>query len=241
MGKFFTFLLSCLAFLPGLHAAPVSVVGSVVDKDDGRPVELANMAVLDADNKIVAVCATDSYGEFRLSIHKGEYTLSISFVGYETWEKPLECKDNDIDLGQIRLKRSKESIAGSVVTSKTLIRREADRIVYDVLEDPDAGKLNMAAFMSKIPGLKKAVRNGNLEYKGEAVKKILIDGRTNPMINEGRQYPMDFIRADYMSKIELVLPGSPEYGNSEPVLVVSLSRPFPFGAVRIVCGYSWSH
>ena len=71
MGKFFTFLLSCLAFLPGLYAAPVSVVGSVVDKDDDRPVELANVAVLDADNKIVAVCATDSYGEFRLSIHKG--------------------------------------------------------------------------------------------------------------------------------------------------------------------------
>lgn len=230
MRQILVFILLCLAFLPDLNAAPVSIVGSVTDKEDGRPVELANVTVRDDDRKIIAVCATDSNGKFSLNVHKtGKYTISITCIGYETWEEPLECQEN-ADLGQIRLKPSQESIAGAVVTSRTLIRRESDRIVYDVLEDPDAGRLDMAVFMSKIPGLKKSVRDGDLEYKGRSVTRILIDDKTNPMINEGRQYPMDFIRADYMSKIELVLPGSPEYDNSEPLLVISLSRPLPYGA-----------
>ena len=49
------------------------------------------------------------------------------------------------------------------------------------------------------------------------------------MINAGRQYPMNFIRASYMSKIELVLPGSPEYNNDKPILLITLDEPLPLG------------
>lgn len=40
---------------------------------------------------------------------------------------------------------------------------------------------------------------------------------------------MKFIQASYMSKIELVLPGSPEYGNEEPILLITLEEKLPVG------------
>ncbi len=223
-------LILCFVFSSEMYAAVTTVVGSVRERDGGRAVEFANVSAVDSTGRIAAICATDESGDFILHVRKeGRYRINVTFVGYATWEKEVVCAGEGIDLGRIRLKRSSEELAGAGITAKTLIRKEADRITYDVLEDPDAGRLNMAAFMSKIPGLEKAVKNGDLEYKGVSVTKILLNDKENPVINESRQYPMEFIRADYMSKIELILPDSPEYGNTEPMLVVTLSRPLPYG------------
>lgn len=108
--------------------------------------------------------------------------------------------------------------------------------MYDVLADPDAARLDMASFMSKIPGLEQASTDGKLEYRDMKISSILIDDRESKLINGSRQYPMSFIRADNMSKVELVLPGSPEYNNSAPILLVTLSRELPFGVAAELSG-----
>ena len=223
---FFIFLLSAAYS----YAAVTTVVGSVRERDGGRAVEFANVSAVDSTGRIAAICATDESGDFILHVRKeGRYRINVTFVGYATWEKEVVCAGEGIDLGRIRLKRSSEELAGAGITAKTLIRKEADRITYDVLEDPDAGRLNMAAFMSKIPGLEESPSDGKLQYKDGRVAKILIDNKDNPIINGQRQYPMTFIRADYMSKIELILPGSPEYNNEEPILLITLDRELPLG------------
>ena len=214
-----------------LSAAVTVVTGKVTDMEDRRPVEFANVAALDAEGRIAAICATDRDGMFSLRVHKeGKYRLNISFLGYAVYERIVECAGEAIELGEIRLKRSSEEIDAAQVTDRSPIRKEADRIVYDVLADPDAWRLNMSEFMSKIPGLEKSPRDGKLEYDNVAVTKVLVNEKNSPLINAARQYPMNFIRADYMSKIELVLPGSPEYGNDTPVLLITLDRELPLGA-----------
>lgn len=105
-----------------------------------------------------------------------------------------------MDLGKIRLKEDNEELDAAGIFAKTLIKKESDRIVYDVSADPDAARMNMSAFMSKVPGLKMSVRNGDLEYGHIPLEKILIDDKENDMISKSRQYPMSFIKADYMSK-----------------------------------------
>lgn len=41
---------------------------------------------------------------------------------------------------------------------------------------------------------------------------------------------MEFIKAHYMKRIEVVLPGDPEYKNDQPLLLISLAQKLPFGA-----------
>lgn len=218
-------------------AAGADVRGRVLDEADGKAVEFANIAARSPDGKIAALCVSDEYGKFLLKVPQGgKFGISVSFTGYARRDTTVVLSGEPVDLGDILLRRSSEEIAAAGIAEKALITRESDRIVYDVSADPDAARTDMKSFMSKIPGLQASASSGKLEYKDRPITKIMIDDKNSPMINAGRQYPMNFIKADYMSKIELILPGSPEYGNTEPVLVVTLDRALPFGAAMEISG-----
>lgn len=224
-----------------IHAETV-VRGRVFDNKGKKTVEFANVGIYRSDSKLVGACASDGDGNFEIKVHKnGDYQITVSFLGCGSWVKKIHCAGGELDLGKIRLKEDNEELDAAGIFAKTLIKKESDRIVYDVSADPDAARMNMSAFMSKVPGLKMSVRNGDLEYGHIPLEKILIDDKENDMISKSRQYPMSFIKADYMSKIELILPNSPEYNNSAPMLVITLDKPLPFGAATQLTGYSSSH
>ena len=135
-------LILCFVFSSEMYAAVTTVVGSVRERDGGRAVEFANVSAVDSTGRIAAICATDESGDFILHVRKeGRYRINVTFVGYATWEKEVVCAGEGIDLGRIRLKRSSEELAGAGITAKTLIRKEADRITYDVsVRDEDTAE-----------------------------------------------------------------------------------------------------
>lgn len=96
-------------------------------------------------------------------------------------------------------------------------------------KDPDASKINMTEMISRIPELRMAASNGKLKFENENISKILIDNAESGLINERRQYPMEFIKADHMKQVEVVLPGDIEYNNDKPILLISLSKALPYG------------
>ena len=231
-------ILAMIAAVLTFAAEQVTFVrGKVAEKGSNHAVEFANVLAYDAGRKIAASCPTDEKGEFRLEIKKnGEYKVLVSFIGYKDKVIEIKCEGKEINLGRIVIEPGKEEIAGAGIEAKALIRREIDRVIYDVEADPDAAKMNMAAFMSKIPGLATSSRNGNLEYKGLSMENILIDNEENFLINKKRQYPMSFIKANYMSSIELVMPNSPEYNNKQPILVIHLKKKLPYGVAGQLTG-----
>lgn len=222
--------------------AETMVRGVVLGNRGKEAVEFANVGVYGADKRLVGACASGRDGTFELTIRKdGEYRILITHLGYGSWNGKVLCKGEVIDLGRVRLKEEKEEIDAAGISAKTLVKRESDRIVYDVSADPNAGKMNMMAFMSKVPDLRMSIGRGDLEYDNVQIGKILIDDKDNGMINKSRQYPMNFIKADYMSKIEVILPGSPEYGNQVPILVIRLAKALPFGAATQLKGRTSSN
>lgn len=232
------FLISTI-YLP-LNAETV-VKGRIFEGKGKKMVEFANVGIYRNDNKLIGACASDDKGEFEIKIHKdGDYQLLISHLEFGSMVRKIHCGGGVIDLGRIFLKVDNNEIEAGKISARSLITRESDRIVYDVSKDPDAARMNISAFMSKIPGLRMSVKNGNLEFRDVPLGNILIDDRDNDIINLNRQYTMSFIRADYMSKIELILPNSPEYNNTKPIVVISLSKPLPFGAAGQIKGYSSS-
>lgn len=207
-----------------------NITGRLVDAGNGEPLGYATVVAM--DSKGVQRASAISYPDGRFSVNlpkKGAYTLWFTFVGYQSHSMKITYDYKGINIGKITLEAGVE-MKSVEVKAKQLVRRESDRLVYDVASDPDAKRMKMMEIMGKVPELEMSAANkGKLQYQEKPVTKIFIDDREHGMINASRQYPMNFIQASYMSKIELVLPGSPEYNNTEPILLITLAAPLPHG------------
>jgi hypothetical protein len=62
------------------------IYGSVIDAETNQPVEYANVALLDpATQKPLDGAVCDDKGKFEIpKVATGTYSISISFIGYET-------------------------------------------------------------------------------------------------------------------------------------------------------------
>lgn len=234
----------CIALLCLVCAGTVAQ-GSAAGGTVGQTCTISGRVIHNAGGgrKVVSVCSitaveekgpgiykavTREDGTFSLKLPSGRYRLLLESTGHKSRTLKVDVKVKDLSLGDVLLQIGEEIKAASI-ESETLVKREGTRISYDVLKDPDAAKINMTDMISRIPELKLSSRSGNLEYDNKAFDKILINESEHGLINAGRQYPMEFIKANYMRKIEVVLPGDLEYNNDKPILLITLARELPFG------------
>lgn len=222
-------LLGVLSAGPAAAQQNRNIVGRLVDAANGKALAYATVVALNGEGRQAASAITYPDGRFSISLpRKGDYQLWFTFVGYQSLSRKITFDNSGQDLGKIALKAGVE-VQSVEIRARQLVRRESDRLVYDVASDPDAKRMRMMEIMSKVPELEMNPANGKLQYENTPVSRIYIDNRENGMINVNRQYPMNFIQASYMSKVELILPGSPEYNNTEPILLIKLAAPLPYG------------
>ena len=231
-----TLSLVALLGICGSVSGQTVVSGTVRDPSTSGPLGYADI-VASKGKKVLGYAVSDEQGAFILRVYEeGPCSIVISYTGRKSRSFNLKCTGEAVSLGNIELELSTEQISEAKVTSKRLIKKEADRLVYDAGSDPEARHIDMFKFMAKIPGLKMSTSSGKLEYKQKEISRILIDGKRSIVINARRQYPMEFISADHMKTIELVLPGSPEYSNNEPILLITLKKGPSFrGSCRNQC------
>lgn len=206
------------------------VKGTVLEEKKKRkvPVSFCKILLTDQDGKRAARTMTLDDGVFSLRVPEGKYKALIECTGYKSLTMDIDVNGKDMDLGKILIAAGEE-IEAAGIESESLISRKGTRIVYDVSKDPDAAKVNMNEMISRIPELRMKSSNGNLAYNNEDFGQILINDTRNGLINERRQYPMEFIKANVMRQVEVVLPGDLEYNNDKPILLISLSKALPFG------------
>lgn len=80
----FDLVVALLAFFGASDAYAQSVIGRVVDASSGAPIPTAEVALMEAGGRPVALGVTDSTGWFRLRLAEaGVYQLAASGPGYE--------------------------------------------------------------------------------------------------------------------------------------------------------------
>ena len=116
-------------------------------------------------------------GQFSLKgLAYGDYTLTISFLGYKTVNYPVKIDRKTVDIGVIEMQPEAQELEEVVVTG-TAMRTSAkgDTIIYNA----DAFKVTQDAsteqLLSKMPGVR--VVDGTVEAHGETVQKVLVDGK----------------------------------------------------------------
>ena len=226
------FYIAVLLLLPlimyGQEQTEYTVSGTIVEEKSGNPLAFSKIYVTDSLGTQVKRTLTLDDGKFRFKVSDGKYSVLFTNTGHKSVTLGITVLGADRDLGEIVLTVGEE-IQEAGITAANLLTRTDDRYIYDVSRDPDKNKISMMEMMSRIPQLRQAAKDGNLEFRNEKVNEILINDAKNGLVNGSRQYPMEFIKAGYMKTIELVMPGSPEYRNDKPILLITLAKSFPYG------------
>ena len=115
MRKLLTLLFLMLLVLPVRAAGPLKVAGRVQEADGGAPVP---GAVVRLDGEYLWA-VTDEDGSFSLNgVQPGRYQLEVSCLGYVTWQKTLDVKQEVKNL-LVNLSLNTLALEEVVVTAET--------------------------------------------------------------------------------------------------------------------------
>ncbi len=154
------------------------VSGTIVSGTDSTALQGVNAVMLQGDDPTpIHGAATNAIGIFSLHVRApGTYRLKLSFVGYATIERNIRISDRDRHLGIIVMEES------PVESDEVLVLAEQERVVMrgdTTVFNADAYKVNpdsdTEALVRKMPGI--TVENGEVQAQGEAVRRVLLDGR----------------------------------------------------------------
>lgn len=90
-----------------------------------------------------------------------------------------------------------------ITAKKSLVRQEADRIVYDLKADPDSKGSSVLDMMRKVPFVSLDAEQ-NILLKGNAGFKIFINGKPSGMMEQNAKEVLRSMPASTIEKIEVI-------------------------------------
>ncbi|MBA9076947.1 outer membrane beta-barrel family protein [Rufibacter quisquiliarum] len=192
------------------------ITGTVVDSTTSKPVEFATIALINAaTGKTVDGTVTDEKGRFVLTkVANGTYTLSISFIGYDTKELKkvtISAADQEAGLGSVRLSSSHTKLQEvTVVGEKPLIEDKVDRLVYNAEKDITNTGGTAADVMQKVPSIS-LDQDGNIQMRGSSNVRVLINGKPSTVMAGSVADALKQIPADVIKNVEIITSPSAKY------------------------------
>ena len=106
----------------------------------------------------------------------GNYTLSVSFLGYETATVDFKLDASVKNLGRIGMRTSATQIETVVKEVQSMrASQKGDTLSYNAGAFKVAADADVEGLLKKMPGI--TVSNGTVEAQGEEVKKVFVDGK----------------------------------------------------------------
>lgn len=227
-------LFTSFLFTAYLSAAQTGTIrGFVYDKASGEPISYANVLVKGTGQGATA----DGNGFFQISkVSPGDYTLLVSFVGYQPMEVNITVKSGEIvnkkielvegvELDEIEVKGDKQESLTTIKMSQIKATKKEINAVPTV-----GGESDIATYFQTVPGVvTTGDQGGQLYVRGGAPiqNKVLLDGMTiyNPFHSIGffSVFDTDIIRtadiytggfnAEYGGRISSVMDITTRDGN----------------------------
>ncbi len=218
MPRYFLLLLLFLltATQPSLFSQsknPGIILGRVIDAQNQKPVEYANIIVLDSiTGKMVTGVVSDSNGYFRITnVPTGTFILEYSFIGYEKQRsKPVAItrKHLKADLGSLSLGSSAINMNEVTVTAgRSMMINKIDRKVFNVQTDIQAQTGSVTDMLQTIPSVTIDM-DGNISLRGSGSITVLINGRPSVLAGAAN---LEQMPASLVEKIEVITNPSAKY------------------------------
>ena len=204
----FTLLFVCISM--ALSAQTV-LRGIVIDKSNDKPLPFATVAVMNTDSTVVAGSVTIDNGEYRVDIPvRGQYLLSVSFIGYQTYYQSLNADKARIDLPTIALAPDATLLQTvQVVERAPVVEQKMDKLVMNVSKTAFAQGCNGLDLLRKAPGVS-IDKDGNVLLNGQPVA-VWIDGRPSYLDGKSLETLLRGTEGTSIDRIEIIANPSAKY------------------------------
>jgi len=171
---FLSFLTSVFAILP---ADRISVSGNIKDEANGEALIGVTVSIKELKRGTV----TNNYGFYSVSVPKGEYTLEVSYVGYQTISKKISL-NQPVKL-DLELKTAANEIKEVVVSSQrkdaniTLNRMSSQQVSIATIRKMPAlmGEVDLLKAVQLLPGVVSAGEGtSSFSVRGGGIDQNLI-------------------------------------------------------------------
>jgi outer membrane receptor protein involved in Fe transport len=192
------------------------ITGSVVDAENNQPVEFANIALVDpSTGKPVDGGVADDKGKFTIhKIAEGTYTVTISFIGYETTSIEnitISDKRDEVNLGIIKLASSTKVLSEVVVEGqRQLIEERVDRTVYNAENDKTTSGGDATDVLKRVPMLSVDM-DGNVSMRGSQNITVLINNKPSTIMAANISDALKQIPAEEIKSVEVITSPSAKY------------------------------
>ena len=149
---------------------------------------------------------TDDGGRFAISVPvANEYKVEASFVGKKMQPQILPySKVKSMGMLRLFMADDAENLAEVTVTAaRPLVRLDADRIAYNVKDDPLSKSENLQEMLRKVP-LVTVDGEGNVSVKGSKNFRIYLNGKPSKMISSNPKEVLRSIPASTIKSVEVI-------------------------------------
>ena len=189
------------------------VTGTIVEEANGKSIPFVNVGLFrQADSVFVSGAASDDKGRFELVAPNGDYRLSVSAIGFQTFEQLLTVKGNQ-DLGQLKLKEGSTKLDEVVVVEKRpLFAVEGEKTMYNVAEDNSIQTGTLSDALQNAPGVEVDVE-GNISLRGTSSVEVWINDKPSHMTAENLKTYIQTLPANSIDRVEVITNPSARYGS----------------------------
>ncbi|MCW5909514.1 MAG: TonB-dependent receptor [Cyclobacteriaceae bacterium] len=211
---FLTAVIAC-ATLTGFAQNNGRIIGVVMDAKTNQPVEFATVALTDADGKTVNGTIADAKGKFTIEkIANGTYTVTISFIGYETITKSdlvLDGRRAEVNLGTVKISEEATQLGEVVIEAqKDLVEERVDRTIYNAENDVTTRGGDATDVLKRVPMLSVDL-DGNVSMRGSSNIMVLINNKPSTIMANSVADALKQIPSDQIKTVEVITSPSAKY------------------------------
>lgn len=164
------------------------------------------------------ICITQLFETMTIKILLSALLSMVVLSATELYAK--ECKEN-VNVGaDVKPESALDSVASQydselldevvVTAKKPLVQTEADKVTYNMDEDPSAQTANVLDAMRKVPMLS-VDAEGNIKLKGQSGFKIYVNGKPDPSVSSNYKDVLRAMPASSIKKIEVITEPGAKY------------------------------
>jgi hypothetical protein len=194
-------LLACICTSFHLFGQTSTITGTLLDARDQTPLPGTTIQLIRLPDSVRTGTVTDAEGRFALTgVTPGNYFVSISFLGYQTFRKNVQVDKAPVELGKILLGVNTTVLKEVTIKGKVSpTTQSGDTTQFNASSfktNPDA---NAEDLVQKMPGIR--MQDGKVQAQGEDVKKVLIDGK--PFYGDDPSAALRNLPAEMIDKIQV--------------------------------------
>lgn len=192
------------------------IVGQVVDAETKESMEFVNVILKrkDSSQSIPIGGVTDKSGNFIImDVPAGDYSLTISFIGYTSFEKTVtvEVSGGTVDLRRVSLSSDAKLMDEvKVVGMRSEMKVDIDKKVFTVDQNIASTGGSASDVLSNIPSVE-VDNEGGISLKGNTSVTVWINGKASGLSADNQGQILEQLPAETIEKIEVITNPSAKY------------------------------